>query len=687
MGLALAAFGGAFLIFAVQPLLAKWLLPALGGSPATWASCMLFFQGMLVFGYALAQLRSRILYAGLACCALLAALWSRELPAPPVGLDRSPVWYVLGILLLRVGLPYLALSSVAPRVSRWAAGSAPRLYAVSNAGSLAALLSYPTLIEPALNLQHQWLVWSLAAALLAGLLAYLSLARREPEATEAVEPRTLLPLAAALVQLWRTLRSGARELPAEPRFALAQRLRWLVYAAVPSALLLATTNYLTTDIAALPLLWVVPLAVYLVTFIAAFGGAGRAVWRAALGVFLVTSAVSGWHTFAPVSAPLWSQLTVSLLALGSAGLLCHMELVRERPARRELGEYYVCIALGGALGSVLVAVVAPLVFDDYYELELSVLATYFVLIARRKAAPESEGEMAGLRRPLERSLSWFGLGLCGPVLLLSIWLRAYGMGREGQVIDRRRDFLGAIRVTQLEIGRVLTHGRIRHGMQLAAPELRRLPTMYYGPGTAIQRVFERHKPRLPRRIGVVGLGAGTLAALGHSQDTLRFYELDPQVLAVAKSRFTFLSDSEAHIETRLGDGRLALARETDAPFDVLVLDAFASDSVPVHLLTREAFGVYAARLAQDGVLLANVANRHISVDRVVRGAAQAQGLACAVVETDQDVALFVSKVRWAVCARRGEQVAWLLDGMERASELSPEVVWTDAHASLWPVLH
>jgi hypothetical protein len=268
----------------------------------------------------------------------------------------------------------------------------------------------------------------------------------------------------------------------------------------------------------------------------------------------------------------------------------------------------------------------------------------------------------------------------------SLWLRAHGGGREGHVLDRRRSFLGALRVTQLDVGRTLTHGRIRHGMQLDSPALRHSPTMYYGEGTAIARVFERHRAGRARSIGVVGLGAGTLAAYGTRLDQMRFYELDAQVIDVARSWFTFLSDSPARIETWLGDGRLGLSRDPRARFDILVLDAFTSDAVPVHLLTLEAFRLYRARLAAGGVLLLNASNRHLAVDRVVRGAARAQGLACSVIETSANAERYVSKVHWAVVTRQREQLSGLVEGMKQATDPFPDVLWTDAHASLWPVL-
>jgi spermidine synthase len=265
-------------------------------------------------------------------------------------------------------------------------------------------------------------------------------------------------------------------------------------------------------------------------------------------------------------------------------------------------------------------------------------------------------------------------------------MRAHGVGREGRVLDRERSFLGSLHVTQLDVGRTLTHGRIRHGMQLSEPALRRKPTMYFGEGTAVARVFERHHSGQPRHIGVVGLGAGTLAAYGRAGDHIQFYELDPLVVAAAQRWFTFLRDTPARIDTWVGDGRLGLVRDVSARFDILVLDAFTSDAVPVHLLTLEAFRLYRARLAPDGVLLLNVSNRHLAVDRVVRGSAHALGLHCSVIETQADRDRYVSKVRWAVVVSQREQANRLLQGMELATDTFPDVLWTDVHAGLFRVL-
>jgi hypothetical protein len=363
-----------------------------------------------------------------------------------------------------------------------------------------------------------------------------------------------------------------------------------------------------------------------------------------------------------------------LLLLFAGALLCHDSLWASRPAPDRLTGFYLVIALGGVLGGVAVSWIAPLVFDDYYELELSVLVLYALLMALAR----------GFSR-VQRQALFLGMGIVVPLLSAALIMRAGGETRQGVIVQRMRGFLGPLRVTQLPEGRVLTHGRIRHGMQLSAAGMRDQPTMYFGPGTALAQVMLQHHAQRPRRIAVLGLGVGTIAAYGKAGDLLRFYELDANVVTLARRDFTFLRDSRARVEMVLGDGRLSLAHERAQGFDVLALDAFSSDSVPVHLLTREAFGTYAKHLAADGVLLANVSNRHLQVERVVRASAKAAGLACSIVETLADPEHFVSRVRWAVMARDPHQLARLLQGAPLFSERGPDVLWTDARASLWSI--
>lgn len=653
------AFLGAALLFMVQPLLAKWLLPWFGGSPSTWAACMVFFQGMLLLGYVYAHglARSvperwqRLVHAALVLLAVAAALTTRTLHAPSG--DGAPVLQIAALLLAQIGATYFVLATTAPLVQRWAAASLQRepygLYALSNAGSLLGLLAYPFAIEPRADLATQFSCWSYGFAAYAGLLLAAALVTRAAPA----------PIVAPVPAL-----EGPRH---------ATRLRWLACAFLPSVLLLAVTHHMTVDIASIPLLWVVPLALYLLSFIAAFSRFGPSLQGPALGLWVAASVGVGFGSFAQGSASLTQQLATPCLLLLAAGVLCHGELARARPDPSHLTEYYVLIALGGALGSLAVSWLAPWLFDDVYELELGTLAVFALLLSGARALGRGR-----------RMLLYAGVGICAPLLCTSLVLRAADRGPQGQVVERRRSFLGPLRVVDTAEGRLLTHGRIRHGLQLYDKPAQ--PTMYFAPGTAVERVLTQHATDRPRAIGVVGLGAGTLASYARPGDRMRFYELDRNVVELAKTRFTFLERSPGTIELEVGDGRLALEHEPAQRFDVLVLDAFSSDAVPVHLLTAEAFAIYARHLAPDGVLLANVSNRHLAVDRAVRASARAQRLACTVAQAEPSVVLHRELVRWAVMMRDADQLAALLDELTVLEPRAPDVLFTDDKASLLSII-
>ena len=559
---ALTTLLGAFLLFVVQPMLGKLLLPVFGGTPATWAACMVFFQGMLLAGYAYAHLGVRAplrvqagLHLGLVGAAVLLLVLQ---PSAAVVAGRGwPPFEIAWLLAREIGAPYFVLACTAPLVQRWAAlaqGREPyRLYALSNAGSLAALLVYPWLIEPGLALDAQRSLFTRAFGLFALLLG-------------AVCVRTLTRAGAG---------TAAPALPLSAAPTSRQRLRWLGLAFLPSVLLLAVTNHITVDIAATPLLWIVPLAIYLVTFILAFAGGGAARRSWLLVLLALAGTLLGFGAFAQGSASLPRQLGAPLLLLFAGALLCHDALVASRPAPDRLTAFYLEVALGGVLGGVAVSWIAPLVFDDYYELELGVLALYALLL----------GMSAGFSR-VQRQALLLGVGVVAPLLAAALIVRVGGETRQGVIVERMRSFLGPLRVTQLPEGRVLTHGRIRHGMQLSAAGMHDRPTMYFGPGTALALVMQRQHAEAPRQIAIVGLGVGTIAAYGKRGDRLRFYELDANVVELARRDFTFLRDTAARVEVVLGDGRLSLAAEPAQGFDVLALDAFSSDSVPVHLLTQ-----------------------------------------------------------------------------------------------------
>lgn len=662
--LALPVFASAWLLFAIEPMLAKLLLPSLGGSPATWAACMVAFQLLLLGGYAYAHLGARYLavrsQAGLHAAVVLGAvamLLGMGWAAPPqLGQLPSAVavpWFVLR----RVGAPYVVLASTAPLVARWArplGRSGHALYAVSNAGALLGLLSYPLVLERFVALPVQLSLWAAGFVLLGlCLLPVCWVAGRAPLASA---------LGPALVA------------------AAEKKLYWLACAFLPSALLLAVTNYISVDVAATPLLWVAPLALYVASFVVAFGPLNPALRDAAVALWVVGALWLSLDAFAQAAVSLLNQVTPALLALTGASLFCHGELARGRPADDEPTGFFLIVASGGVLGGAFVSLLAPLVFSDFYELEVASMGIFGLLIwalARRDNGHFPRGT---------RWLVYLGWGLCVPLIGAEVWLRHGGGGRGGIVVERRRSFLGPLRVVDTAEGRVLTHGRIQHGMQLRAPAERRQATMYFGPGSGVERVLNGLRRERPRRLGVVGLGVGTLASYGRRGDALRFYELDPNVIELARRDFSFLDDSAANVSVVADDGRLALAREPRHAFDVLVLDAFSSDAVPVHLLTQQAFEVYARQLAPDGVLLANVSNRHLMVERVVHASARRAGFACVVVDTPASGSAGRGvHVVWAVMAREPAQLSRLVGDIAR-KPAGPEVLWTDSRASLLSIL-
>lgn len=663
------AFLGAALLFVVQPMLAKWILPAVGGSPSTWTACALFFQTLLLAGYAYAHwisgrlsLRRQVAtHGGLLAAAVLVLVLVPGSRSPELS-SGTPALAIPWLLLKRVGLPYLMLASSAPLLQHWALRGLGReaawLYALSNAGSLGGLLAHPFLLEPALSLGAELSAWRLAFGAFGASMAV------------------------ALIWLWRrdpALPGDARA-RAAPRPPPALWLRWLGWACVPSVMLLAITQHITLDIAPMPLLWLLPLSLYLLSFVIAFG-VWRSAWRGpVLAAWIVGAVALGIDALGQASVPPRARLAGALLALFAACLLCHAELARTRPDPRRLTGFYLVVTAGGALGGALVSLAAPWLFADYYELEVGAILVFVVLCF----ALGSPGH-APWRR-LERLGLFLGAGLAVPILASAVLARARPEGRQGRVLERSRSFLGPLRVVDLPRGRVLTHGHIQHGLQLADPALRRVPTLYFGAGTGVARVLEAGAAGRARRIGVIGLGAGTLASYAHLGDELRFYELDPRVAAIARRDFSFLADSAARVTTVLGDARISLDGEAPQAFDVLVLDAFSSDSVPVHLLTREAFAVYARHLSPDAVLAAHISNRFLALDRVVRASARANGFACVVVETATDSTRHVSHATWALVARDATLLESLASGLPVQTASGREVLWTDARASLFSIL-
>ncbi|MFM8678166.1 MAG: spermidine synthase, partial [Alphaproteobacteria bacterium] len=635
---AAVVFGNAFLLFLVQPLAGKAILPWFGGSAAVWTVCMLFFQSLLLAGYGLAHAMVRLLPPrgqGLAQLALVAA----SLAALPLAPDRAlagaadPALGILAVLGASVGLPYLVLCTTSPLLQRWFAVDLPgrspyRLFALSNLASMLSLLLYPFAIEPSLGLRQQMLGWSLAYAVLALPFAALALRRALRDAGAEA------PLALA-------------EAPAPPALVAC----WVALSAAASLLLLAATGQLTQNVAPVPLLWLAPLALYLLSFILCFESARWYRRRA----FLVLAALAlpalallplaDLETL-PVEAAVPAYLVGSFLVF----MACHGELARLRPGAGGLTGYYLWISLGGALGGLGAGILAPRLLDSDHDLAIAIFLAAAALLAALV--------VGAARRPRLPMLAAGALALAALAVLLA-WMR---IDETRFALASSRNFYGTLRIEETgEAGdpderRQLVHGRIMHGEQLLAPGREMTPTSYYGAQSGVGlAIAATRRAEGGQRVGVIGLGAGVMAAHGRPGDLYRFYEIDPQVERLARAHFTFLSGSPARTEVVLGDARLVLEREAPRSFDVLAVDAFTGDAIPVHLLTEEAFATWLRHLREGGILAVHVSNKYLDLAPVVRLAAERAGWQARLVDDPGDEGDEVASASsWVLVARGGD---------------------------------
>lgn len=677
---AATVFLGAFLLFQVQPLIGKAILPWFGGTPAVWTTCMLVFQVLLFGGYAYAHVTCRYLTPrrqGQLHLALLAlALVTLPIAPNPTWKPNSSDWPALKIILVTVssvGLPYFILSSTGPLVQGWFsrthAGESPyRLYSLSNVGSLLALISYPFVVEPAYSTASQSLLWSglfAAFACLCGGSAIVLWRRTMPEAaaipfTEDATGDTTTRPTAGVTGLW---------------FGLAM---------IPSVMLLATTNRVCLDVAVIPFLWIVPLALYLITFILCFDGErwyARRPFVVAAGASLLFVC---WLFMRGSAGPsLVLQVAGYFSALFFACMVCHGELVALKPAPRHLTSFYLTISAGGAAGGVFVGLLAPLLFVSYYELHLGILGfslLYLTVLVR-------EDRRIRLPWPAWLSGATVGAVLVGATAVMS----QFGRHASGSVAVSR-NFYGVLKVEQKPAARAedsvieLFHGWVIHGTQFVAPDKRCIPTAYYGRSSGVGQALLRHRAGRPRHVGIVGLGVGTLAAYGQRGDKYRFYEINPDVITIAQTHFTFLHDCPAEQTLISGDARLALEFEDPQEFDVLVLDAFSGDAIPVHLLTQEAMEVYLKHLKTDGVLACHISNLHFDLRPVVAGLAREFGMAAVVRRSDSDSQTGAQAALWVLLSRYPQSLG-IAVGLESNNESNrPPVLWTDDRSNLLEVL-
>lgn len=661
-------FLSAFLLFLVQPVLAKQVLPWYGGAAIVWTTCMVFFQSMLLLGYAYSHwLASRVdsprqnwIHIGLLVASLA---FLPILPAEswkPAG-DENPVARILLLLFATVGLPYFLLSSTSPLIQAWFArefpGSSPyRLFALSNLASMLALLGYPFLFEPWLASPSQSWAWSGGYALFVatcGALAWRSrslpaLARAAPSAAEAAEPR---PAAATLVL-------------------------WLALATMGSVTLLAVSNHLTQNVSSIPLLWVVPLAIYLLTFILCFEGARWYRRDAYLGFLVWILCVMAWFLADKrLQFELGWQVAVFAAGLFIVCMFCHGELARLRPGPRHLTLFYLVVSLGGVVGGVLVGIVAPLALPGYLELEIAlVVVALHALVVNADRPKPIIAMFAAVCAFTSGALAWRVQTFTEDTLLVE--RNFYGVLRVKEVLARDTDPETRYRS--------LVHGAILHGEQWMAEKYRRAATTYYKTTSGIGRTLLAHEGQAIK-VGVIGLGTGTLATYGDADDTYRFYDINPAVPRVAREYFTYLSDTPAKVEIALGDARLALEREGVQGFDVLAVDAFSGDSIPVHLITVEAVGAYLRHMNPRGVIAFHVSNRFLDLKPVLLAIAERHGLEYAFVhETGDD---------------GGTTSDWVLLTRHKPFILRPEIVeatepvapqpgwrlWTDAYNNILQV--
>jgi hypothetical protein len=662
-------FLGAFLLFAVEPVAAKQLLPALGGSSAVWITCLVFFQIALLLGYWYAHWLSgraptkfaAVLHiALLLCAAALLAL----IPQPDLShASEHPLIAIFAGLLKTIGLPFLLLSSTSPLLQAWLAREERgdvrwRLFAFSNAGSLLALALYPTAIEPHLTLGVQRKGWGVGFAAYAILCSAIAWHARE--ANSSAE------------------RESLRVSDQEPS-SLRTRILWFLLPAAATAQLCAITSHLSENIAAIPLLWVLPLAVYLLTFILAFEAPRFYRRWLVMRLLVVMLAALGYMLFqTDVTLPILLSIGFFLAELFFVCFFCHAEAYALRPASAsEAALFYLLLAAGGAAGTIFIGILCPMIFSANYDVALAFLITAALALA------------ATWQQGWPQRVLWS----VGTMLLLWLVIMLHIAFTRSTLVEVR-NFYGSLRVRQslyppqAYTVRTLLHGTIEHGTQWFATDFRHTPTTYYAPDSGVGLAIRFCCDGRSQNIGVVGLGAGTLAAYGQSGDRIRFYEINPAVRPIAENLFTYLRDSQAQLSFADGDARLSLTHEHARNFDVLAIDAFSGDAIPLHLLTTQAMQVYRRQLAPGGILAFHVSNQYLDLTPEIAELASAAGMEARVFDSPMNPSRGEYRATWVLVTDNAQffaqmQVASVGRDIHRKPGLR---AWTDDDSSLLPIL-
>jgi hypothetical protein len=684
---ALSIFLSAFLLFQIQPMIGKFLLPWFGGTPAVWSTAMLFFQTLLTGGYAYAYwLIGRVkpgkqgtVHAWLLGIALALVLglglgWPSPITPsadwrPAIGAG-SPILPLLFLLTVSVGIPYFMLAANGPLMQAWFSRIFPtqsyaRLYSLSNIGSLLGLLAYPILTEPNLTLRAQGWTWAGGFALFAILVGWVALRAQRQEAV----PMQVAPVS-----------------DAKPSASL-QSL-WIMLGATASIFLLSVTNQISQEVAVIPFLWILPLALYLLSFILTFSDGPWIQRRLYALLFILASVAMLWVQSNAGTLNVAIQVSVYSLLLFLACMIAHGELYLLRPSASHLTSFYLMVSVGGALGGIFVNLIAPTIFTGYWEFYLAWLLTIVIVIA--SLLPRWD-------RPQVRAVV-----LCAVFVLASLGM-TFGLNRYSDALFVRRNFYGILRVREWQSssgrgdGYAMIHGATVHGIQYLAPEWRDQPTTYYVPDGGAGLVLLNH-PRRGQglRVGVLGLGVGTLASYAQPGDVYRFYEINPVVVDIAEGQggyFSFLKDSRAQVTVVTGDARLSLEQELaqgqPQNFDVLVLDTFSSDSIPVHLVTKEAFAIYLQHLAPDGILATHISNRHLNLQPVFWQLAREYGLSIVLIDRPARPNDDGYPSQWVLLARDPAllQIPAIQEYAISFDTYSTSIrLWTDDYSNLFQIL-
>ncbi len=621
-------FLSAFLLFLVEPMTAKRLLPQLGGSAAVWITCLVFFQTALLAGYCYAHWIAKrlrppgqaIAHSTLLALAMI-GLAFRARPSPAAA-TWHPLWATLWMLTAMIGLPFVALAATTPLVQSWRARIRERrgdsrfwgLFALSNSGAMLALVLYPWLIEPHCALQMQRVAWAIGFVVSAMGCAAVAW-RQARRSTIRGQHREEEELSSRAEDRSRSISSSAKAEAMIDRPSADRRALWLLLPAASSMLLCAITAHLSQNVAAVPLLWIVPLAAYLLSFIVTFAGPRWYLRSFALRMLAFSIATVGYLVAKQITVPLLISLPVYVAALFVICYFCHGELYRLRPPASETTVFYLVIAAGSALGAIFIGVAAPMLFSLNYDLALSVIFLTALAIA-------TTWRSGWLVRAF-----WIA-GTAAMIWAASLNVRAL----RHDAISQLRGFYGSLRVIQTfaipgpGIQRTLMSGTIQHGIQVFNDELRRRGTSYYAPDSGVGLALRFCCDRKPRRIGVVGLGAGTLAVYGEPGDSITFYEIDPLVERLARARFSYLKECRAPVNVILGDARVSLENQPPQNYDVLVLDAFSGDAIPVHLLTAEAIELYRRHLKPGAILAFHISNQYVDLAPLLAEEARHAGM-------------------------------------------------------------